>query len=57
MATEHECIYCGYECDATDEAPDTDDDEAWASLAAEHDPDCEWVRTRAHRVLANAEEV
>jgi hypothetical protein len=43
------CADCGREHALTDGVPDADDDEAWGKLAAEHDNDCEWIATRAHR--------
>jgi len=43
------CAYCGaYPC--TDGVPAVDDDEAWATLAQEHERGCPWVETRAHRL-------
>lgn len=47
-----ECVYCGREHDGDDSAPvpRTDDDTAWARLAADHADDCEWITTRAHRL-------
>ncbi len=47
-----ECLYCGAEvlgCQECPGAPPADDSEAWAELATEHAPGCEWVITRAHR--------
>ncbi len=44
-----ECADCGREHALPDSVPDADDDEAWGELAAEHDDDCEWIATRAHR--------
>ena len=59
-----ECIYCynnGYLGDAasrgyvhlvtTLEVPASWDDEMWEALAEEHDPECEWIATRAHQSL------
>lgn len=43
-----ECAYCRREVVAG-EVPDPDDDAAWEELADQHDDDCEWVATRAHR--------
>jgi hypothetical protein len=44
-----ECEYCGaYPC--TDGVPALHDDEAWADLTREHEPDCEWIETRSHRL-------
>lgn len=46
------CIYCGsdelFPVDAP--VPAVDDDQAWGRLAEMHDPGCEWIKTRAHRV-------
>jgi hypothetical protein len=47
-----ECIYC-YNLTTEGDAPTVDDDEMWDAIAPEHDPDCEWVVTRAHRILGN----
>jgi hypothetical protein len=43
-----ECTYCGA-TDCTDSVPDVTDDAAWAALASEHNYNCEWIITRAHR--------
>jgi hypothetical protein len=43
-----ECAYCGADV-LCEEPPPEDDEAAWARIAQEHDPDCEWVLTRAHR--------
>ena len=48
IAEGHECLYCGYECE--DLCPPVDDDDAWSQVAMQHDDECEWVRTRAHRI-------
>ena len=45
---EHACVYCGRIVERIDAVP-VDDDEAWANLVPEHDPDCEWALTRAHQ--------
>lgn len=47
--TDEECAYCGSD-PVTLTVPPTSDDAAWAELAKEHSPDCEWIATRAHRV-------
>lgn len=44
-----ECVYC-YNLVTTLEVPEINDDEMWDALAGEHDPECEWVATRAHRL-------
>ena len=48
---DNRCIYCGaaIESSAIELVPDVDDVEAWLALATQHNSDCEWVRTRAHR--------
>lgn len=47
------CLYCSSEelFSHDDKVPAVDDDEEWERLANLHDADCEWVRTRAHRVV------
>lgn len=46
-----DCAYCGRTIRGGDDVvPAVDDDEAWAEIAKAHAGDCEWVRTRAHRV-------
>lgn len=42
------CAHCGCDVPVTD-LPDADDDAGWEELARDHDDDCEWVATRAHR--------
>ena len=44
-----ECIYCYNIVSEDGEVPAVDDDEMWDAIAPEHDPECEWVVTRAHR--------
>lgn len=44
-----ECAYCSEMVSELDSVPPVDDDEAWDVIAKEHDSDCEWVLTRAHR--------
>lgn len=34
------------------QVPAVDDDAAWKKIAAEHEPHCGWVTTRAHRATA-----
>lgn len=45
------CAYCDCEIEAPDRltVPKADDDDEWTRLAEQHGPDCEWIRTRAHR--------
>jgi hypothetical protein len=52
MTEPTECLYCNHLIEAEDEArvPAVDDHDAWQALAAEHAHDCEWIRTRAHRI-------
>ena len=47
-----ECGYCNREIPVlfAEDVPEVDDDQAWASIAAQHEADCEWCVTRAHRV-------
>jgi hypothetical protein len=47
------CLYCGAETPSNDAetVPAIDDDSAWERLAAQHGRDCEWVVTRAHRLV------
>ena len=44
-----ECLYC-YALVTQFLAPAVDDDEMWACMAPEHDEECEWIATRAHRL-------
>jgi hypothetical protein len=46
---DQQCIYCGSEVSDDSQVPAYDDHDAWDTLAVEHDVDCEWIRTRAHR--------
>jgi hypothetical protein len=46
-AEDPECAYC-YNLVTTLEVPSVADDEMWELLAEEHDPECEWIATRAH---------
>lgn len=46
------CIYCQRAVHDRTVVPAADDDETWSALSLEHDDDCEWVWTRAHRVFA-----
>ncbi len=43
------CIYCGNLVDDALMVPPANDDNAWIALAPGHQPDCEWIATRAHR--------
>ena len=47
-----ECVYCDAAVTADTDAPVPANaaDTAWAELASEHNEDCEWIATRAHRV-------
>jgi hypothetical protein len=50
---EVECAYCRMMvpgCEDCPNAPPSGDHEAWAELAALHDPECEWITTRAGRL-------
>jgi hypothetical protein len=52
LDAETRCAYC--DADVPDDRdrtpPRADDDDAWEALARLHADDCEWVRTRAHRL-------
>jgi hypothetical protein len=43
------CIYCDAEVPSRP-VPDADNDTAWGIEALDHNPGCEWVVTRAHRI-------
>lgn len=47
-----ECIYCSamIQDPGEDQPPAVTDAGAWAALAQQHAPDCEWIITRAHRL-------
>lgn len=51
-----ECGYCGAVVlsDVDAPVPSIDDDAAWLDLTNEHNDDCEWTATRAHRVEVTA---
>lgn len=51
--TTTECAYCSADVTERSAVPAGDDAEAWAELAKEHRPGCEWVVTRAHRMMDN----
>ena len=56
---EAECAYCFalVPAAAEDEGPpEPSEHRAWARIADDHAPDCEWVRTRAHRLPGEPEE-
>lgn len=44
------CAYCNTLVTHDRDVPASDDNEAWAHIAEQHDVDCEWVVTRAHRL-------
>lgn len=46
-AEDLECAYC-FNLVTTLEVPSVADYEMWGLLAEEHDPECEWIATRAH---------
>ena len=48
-----ECVYCGYMVPDEENVPTppVDDDAEWVELAKCHAADCEWLLTRAHRLL------
>ena len=43
------CAYCEAAVSDYETIPGRDDDESWEELAPEHENDCEWITTRAHR--------
>lgn len=48
------CAYCGaIVLNAGEYVPPVDDDKAWDDLEGQHEPDCEWVITRAHRLCGD----
>lgn len=47
-----ECAYCLADVRAGVAIPALDDEGAWRALATEHQPGCEWIETRAHRIPA-----
>ena len=47
-----ECLYCGCDHVPSPTVPDVDDDDAWATLSEHHADDCEWILTRAHRMVS-----
>lgn len=48
-----ECAYCGHMV-REHEAPPVTDNETWDDIAPDHDEQCEWVVTRAHRIEAES---
>jgi len=52
MAT-HECAYCNADV-AEAPVPPASDDAGWSALASTHAEDCEWIATRAHRIVEAA---
>lgn len=51
-----ECVYC-QNMVTTNDPPPAWDNEAWHEIAKEHKEDCEWVQTRAHRVITDEDRV
>lgn len=50
------CAYCDAiipEINHLSPVPDVADDFAWETESSRHNPDCEWITTRAHRVFAS----
>lgn len=45
-----ECAYCGQEQSGARTVPPVGDDEEWLRLEMAHGENCEWLRTRAHRI-------
>jgi len=47
----HECLYCNREIAGPEgPVPAVEDDEAWGQMASAHEPGCDWIETRAHRL-------
>ena len=46
---ENECIYCFNLVTEVEPVPAVAECTMWEAMAPEHDPDCEWIVTRAHR--------
>ncbi len=45
------CVFCDAIVSIDDEVPRLDDEDAWRRIASEHRRDCDWVRTRAGRLM------
>ncbi len=45
------CVFCDAIVSIDDEVPRLDDEDAWRRIASEHRRDCQWVRTRAGRLM------
>lgn len=49
-----ECAYCNHDVpDEGEYVPSVSDDDEWERLATLHASDCEWVVTRAHRLVVD----
>ncbi len=46
-----ECLYCGAEVLEDDIIPDVSHDDEWRRLEDAHFAGCEWIETRAHRIV------
>jgi len=46
---EAECVYCGRILPSESDVRRLEDHEAWSREAEQHEPGCEWVKTRAFR--------
>ena len=44
------CLDCDSDRITSDEVPPADYDAAWTAMATEHNTDCEWIQSRAHRI-------
>jgi len=44
------CYYCARDVTESDSVPGVNDYESWEELSRYHAEDCEWIRTRAHRL-------
>ncbi len=51
MSEKGECVYCGRLVTEAPIIPLLDDPEGWRQVGEEHAPSCEWVATRAHRLM------
>jgi len=52
---ENECIYCFNLVTEVEPVPAVAECTMWEAMAPEHDPDCEWIVTRAHRYFGDAD--
>jgi hypothetical protein len=45
-----ECVYCEFEVEYMEKAPELRDEKAWKEASYDHALGCEWIATRAHRL-------